>query len=59
LDTVWTRDDPKAVSTARRARLSLPGDTFEANKDDEIERWLELGYVEQVKSPRRKDTRKK
>jgi hypothetical protein len=29
-----------------------PGDVFEAEKDDEVTRWLELGYVSEVKARR-------
>ncbi|MGH2791715.1 MAG: hypothetical protein ACRDJ0_12150 [Actinomycetota bacterium] len=40
------------VSLNRDGRIHRAGDTFE------IERWLELDYVEQVKAPRRKATKK-
>ena len=42
------------VSLNRAGKIHKAGDTFEAERDDEVERWLALGYVEQVKAPRRK-----
>jgi hypothetical protein len=46
------------VTFNRDGAIRRPGETFQTNKDDEVERWLALGYVEQVKT-RRTITKKK
>jgi hypothetical protein len=33
------------------------GDTFETERDDEVEQWLKHGYVSEVKKSRRKATK--
>ena len=45
------------VSLNRDGKIHRPGDVFEAENDDEIKRWLSLGYVQKVRI-RRKSTRK-
>jgi hypothetical protein len=40
------------VSLNRDGKIHKAGDTFEAERDDEIKRWLELGYVSEVKTRR-------
>ncbi len=47
------------VSLPRGGAIHRAGDTFETERDDEVEQWLKHGYVEQVKKVRRKVTRKK
>jgi hypothetical protein len=46
------------ISLNRAGTIYRPGDTFEAEKDDEIERWLALGYVQKVRIRRRKAAKK-
>jgi hypothetical protein len=45
------------VSLNREGKIHKAGDIFEADRDDEIKRWLELGYVSEDK-PRRKTTKR-
>jgi hypothetical protein len=40
------------VSLNREGHILKSGDIFEAERDDEIKRWLELGYVREVKARR-------
>jgi hypothetical protein len=50
------------VSLNRDGKIYRAGDVFGAEKDDEIERWLALGYVSEVQTRRRstsKTTRRK
>jgi hypothetical protein len=46
------------VSLNRDGKIHKAGDTFEAERDDEIERWIALGYVVEQKSSRRRSSRK-
>jgi hypothetical protein len=41
-----------------RGRLYAPGEEFEA-KEADARGWLQAGYVEEVKSPSKKRTRKR
>ena len=47
------------VSLARRGSIHRARDTFETERDDEIEQWLKHEYVSEIKKPRRKATKKK
>ena len=40
------------VSVVREGRVYRTGDAFTTGNDDEIERWLALGYVEKAKKSR-------
>ncbi len=42
------------VSVAREGRVYRTGDAFTTDDDDEIERWLALGYVSKVTKSKRK-----
>ena len=42
------------VSVVREGRVYRTGDAFTADNDDEIERWLALGYVEKATKSKRK-----
>jgi hypothetical protein len=47
------------VSLKREDRIYRAGETFSTAHDDEIDRWIALGYVEEIKTRRKKVTRKK
>jgi len=42
------------VSLNRDGKIHKAGDTFEAERDYEINRWIALGYVVEQKSARRR-----
>ena len=42
------------VSVVREGRVYRTGDAFTTDADDEIERWLALGYVEKALKGKRK-----
>jgi hypothetical protein len=42
------------VSLNRDGKIHKAGELFETERDDEISRWIALGYVIEQKRPRRK-----
>jgi hypothetical protein len=51
----WKRQSFKSQTTSHSIRdghIHKAGDSFEADKDDEIKRWLELAYLREIKARR-------
>ena len=49
---------PANVTLRRDDRIYRPGDSFEAEGDDEVEQWLRHGHAQEIKE-RRKITKRK
>jgi hypothetical protein len=49
---------PENVTLRRDDRIYRPGDSFEAERDDEVEQWLRHGYAREVKVQKRSAKRK-
>ena len=47
------------VTLPRDGSIHRAGDTFETARDDEVEQWLKHGYAREVKTSRKKTTKKK
>jgi hypothetical protein len=42
------------VTLNRGGTIRRPGETLTTDRDDEVERWLALGYAEEVKATRKR-----
>jgi hypothetical protein len=47
------------VSLARGGSIHRAGDTFEADRDEEVEQWLKRGYAREIKTRRSTKARRK